>query len=160
MALAKFDYKKEHSRAFYNQKGQVKWSHSEEDELRVKEEGYTTPNYVRSEWPKQVCHKKTGATKVVGKLENTDEQNMAAVAALGPDWTLGHVPVPEPVAEAKPGAAQDAQTAMLLSMMSAQMAEMKKRMDEQEQALIDMATKPEPELVGVGAADDAGRKKK
>ncbi len=160
MALQKFDYKREHSRALYNTKGELMWSHSEEDELRCKEQGFTTPNYVRSEWPKQACHKKTGATRVVGKLDNTAEQNAAAVKALGPEWTLDHVPTPEPVAEAKPGTvAVDPNAATLMALMAAQMAEMRKRMDEQEQALIEMAaSKPEPAPTEVAAGDGKPKK--
>ena len=86
-------------------KGSFRVCYNENEVAVARQDGFTTMNYVRSEWPKTAFQAKTGKSKPVGKLENSDEQNMALVAALGPDWSLDHVPEPEPVAETKPGAA-------------------------------------------------------
>ena len=102
--MAEFNYVRDHSRSLYNAKGVPFACHSKEDEVRAKEQGFTSATYVPSQWPKTVFHKKTGESKVVGKLEWDEEKNAAAVVALGPDWTLDHVAVPAPVSPAAPSA--------------------------------------------------------
>lgn len=101
MPFVEHNFQTHGPKAFYNLKGEYQWCHSKEDVARSKQEGFTSANYVRSEWPKCAYHQKTGLTRTVGRLEWTDEQNMAAVKALGPDWGLEHAHVPEPVVEQK-----------------------------------------------------------
>ncbi len=121
MALTDFKYERDHARALYNAKGDTFWCHSKEDELRGKEQGFTTFNYVRSAWPKTAFHQKTGQTKPVGKLADTEEQNKAAVAALGPDWSLEYKAVPEKVEEAPKTSSGD--MTALLSLFAQQQAQ-------------------------------------
>lgn len=100
--MADFDYQKHHSRPFYApvangpvKKGQMEMAHSKEDEVALRARGFTSPTYIRSEWPKSMFHKQTGECRPVGKLEWTDAQNAAAVENLGKDWTFDYVHPPK-----------------------------------------------------------------
>ncbi len=144
-----FNYQRDHSRAFYApadngtvKKGQVFWCHQPDDEQRAREQGFTSKSYVRSEWPKTAYHKKTGQTKPVGKLEWDNDKNMAALAEMGPDWGLDHVAVPEPVEAAPAGATPE--IGSILTFMTDQFARINARLDEQDQAILEMASAPDP----------------
>src|SRR3990167_659356 len=109
--MAEFDYNRFHTRSFYApkatpnvKKGQSYPCHAKDDEARAREAGFTSVNYVPSEWPKTIYNKKTGDSRPIGKLEWSDDQNAAAIAALGPDWGTEHVAVPEPKKEEAAGA--------------------------------------------------------
>lgn len=101
--MADFDYKRLHTRSFYNKRGEPFACHSIDDERRAKEAGYTTANYVRSKYPTTMYHKKTGETKVIGDLKFSDEINEAKIAELGPDWGHDYVEVPAPPEPVAPG---------------------------------------------------------
>lgn len=135
---AKHNYGTQGPRSFYKPadpgKGSYRTVSSENEEQEAKNQGFTSLAYVRSEWPK-TAYKKTGETRPVGKLENSNEQNMALVASLGPDWGLEHVATPEPVA---PSAAKD-NTGMDLTALlgiATDIALMKKRVEDLEEAAI------------------------
>lgn len=112
--MAEHNFLTQGPKAYYNAKGKPYWCSSKDDVAKAKELGFTSANYVRSEWPKTAYHKKTGATRTVGSLDNTDEQNAAAVVTLGPDWGLEHVHVPEVVPEKEKAAVQDSSALMLI----------------------------------------------
>lgn len=126
-------------RAFYKPtdpgKGSYKTVSSENEEQEAKNQGFTSLAYVRSNWPTTAYKKGTGETRNVGKLENSEEQNMALVAALGPDWGLDHVPTPEPVA---PSAAKETGGMDLTALLGlvTDIALMKKRVEDLEEAAI------------------------
>lgn len=125
-------------KAYYNSKGQLTWCHSKEDVVRARQEGFTSANYVRSQWPKTAYHKKTGESKAVGKLEWTDERNAQAVMELGPDWGLDHVSVP-PAVEPQPrsfAGPSDREMAMLMD----EFGKMRERIADLEAARIEEAT--------------------
>ncbi len=132
--MAEHNFLTQGPKAWYNPKGQYRTCYSKEEVAVAKQDGFTSSNYVRSNWPKTAFHKKTGNSKPVGKLDDSDEKNAAAVVALGPEWTLDHVPVPEPVAATPPPSGGGDMLAML-----GMMAEMKKRMDDLEDAAIAQA---------------------
>ncbi len=145
--MAEHNFATSGPKAYYNAKGQYQWCHSKDDVVCAKEAGFTNANYVRSNWPKTAFNKKTGDSKPVGKLEDTDEKNQAAVTALGPDWTLEHVAVPEPVV-AKEAAAGAPMDIGVLMAMSAELSRQQKRIDELEEAAIEK----DAELTGVRTA--------
>lgn len=116
-------------------RGSLRMVYSENEMAVAKQDGFTSASYVRSDWPTTAYHKKTGLSKPVGRLENTDEQNAAAVAALGPDWGLDHVPEPEPVAEKKAAEGTGMDIAALLQ-LGGQIALLTERLSTVEAALI------------------------
>lgn len=87
------------------EKGSFRWCYNENEVAVARQDGFTTQNNPGSKYPTTAFNRKTGASKPVGKLGDTEEQVAAKVAAFGTDWSLDHVPEPEPVAETKPGAA-------------------------------------------------------
>lgn len=157
--MADFNYQRDHSRAFYNPKGQPFWCHSKEDELRAKEQGFKSAAYIPSQWPKTAFHTKTGQTRMVGKLEWTKEQNADAVAALGSEWTLEHVAVPEPAVET----ASAQQSGFDLNAVATILAEIKllgKRLEENEVAVASLAETVSALQQPAAKTDDSKKDKK
>ena len=120
---------------YYNAKGQNVLCSSKDDVARAREAGYTSANYVPSYWPKMAYNKKTGVSKPVGKIENTDEQNADAVKKLGDEWTLDYVATPEPVVAAPAGQAAGTDLTALVA-MATDIALMKNRIVDLEEAAI------------------------
>ena len=143
--MADFDYNRFHSRSFYAPKttanvkrGQAYPCHSKEDEARAREAGFTSVAYIQSDWPTTVYNKKTGESRSVGKLEWSDEQNAAAIAALGPDWGTEHVAVPEPKKEEAAGASPKADIG-LISDLFGELKLATGRIDQLEEAISEVA---------------------
>ena len=136
--MAKHNFAAQGPLSRYNAQGEVAWAHSEEELARITQEGFRS-SYVRSKYPTTAFNKKTGASKPVGKLGDTDEQVAAKVAAFGPDWTLEHVPEPEPVVANKTAEASGgADTAMLMQLIG-QNALIIERLSTVETALVQSA---------------------
>lgn len=131
----------------YNAQGEVKWANSKDELTQIQQEGFRS-NYVRSKYPTTAFNRKTGQSKPVGKIGDTDEQVAAKLAAFGSDWTFDHVPEPEPVKETKAeSAGMDIQA--LLSIM-ADVALMKSRISDLETAAI------QAEEIRIGLASRVG----
>jgi len=104
-----FDYKKHHTRAMYApqdygsiKKGMSKEVNSQDEEINARKEGYTSERYVKSEYPTTFWHKETGATRIVGRIEWSVEQNDEAVAAAERDgFGREHVAAAEKKADAQ-----------------------------------------------------------
>jgi len=122
--------------SYYNKIGQYRTCYSDSEVNQAKNDGFTSKKYVKSEWPKTAFHKKTGETRVVGKLENTDEQNKAAIASLGPDWTTDYVAAVAPKIDVPQPARAD------IGVMADLLAEMKlinQRIEDVEVAISEFA---------------------
>ncbi len=117
-------------------KGSFRFCYNENEVAVAHQDGFTTANYVPSKYPTTAFHKKTGATKVVGKLGDTDEDVLALVVKLGPDWGLDYVPEPEPVEEKKAAANSGIDLAALLQ-LGGQIALLGERLGTIEAALIE-----------------------
>lgn len=119
--MAGFDYPKHHARAFYAikdvgnvKKGQLMWAHSELDEQRCREAGFTSVNYVKSDWPISMFNKETGDTLAVGKLEWDKEKNLAEVKRMEANgWTKDHVEVPAAKPKKEAGDSGDSSAVLL-----------------------------------------------
>ena len=120
---------------FYNKKGQHVRCNNDAEVRNAKDNGYTSAKYVPSYWPTTYYHKKTGAAQRVGKLEWTDEQNQAAVDALGPDYTKEFVPEPAP---AKESAARPSDGGHFIELLT-ELQLAVKRIEELESAVSDLA---------------------
>lgn len=151
--MADFNYPRDHSRAAYNSKGQVFWCHQKDDEVRAKQEGFTSWTYIKSKWPTTVWNVK-GETKAVGNVDWTDEKNDAALSDLkAKGWSTDHIPVPEPEPEVK-------NQPMDLAALASIMADVKlvvKRVEELEEAVVE---RDERIATLEAILNDAGPKKK
>lgn len=117
-------------------KGSFRFCYNDNEVLVARQDGFTTLNYVPSKYPTMAFQAKTGKCRPVGKLGDTDEEVLALVAKLGPDWGLDHVPEPEPVAEKKPGEGGGIDIAAILQ-LGGQMALLTDRLANLENALVE-----------------------
>ncbi len=126
-----------HGAYYYNAKGENRHCATQADIVNAKKDGYTSSRYVRSAWPSTAYNKKTGETKRVGRIDKSDEENMAEVTELGPDWGMDYVKAPDPVAKKDPDHKAAGHLEEILAVLAGQKDDSSKRLDDLEAALLD-----------------------
>lgn len=115
----------------FNSRGEHRMCHNEDQVRAAKQDGFTSPSYVRTVYPKCFYHKKTGETKLVGRVDWSAAQNKEAETALGPDWTTDFVGTPEAKPEKPAATAADS---LMLAEILLQLKSMDARLGDLEAA--------------------------